>query len=1077
MTTVSSKSLVRVESTERVDEPDFTHLSRQVLDFHESIVGSVLAQNAVVKAGWDLVTLSTTDLRIERNDGFFIGPESGVTDGIHNVGVTSSSAVFDFGGTNSVVSFAGLGVGAYHIYIYHRFFKANQQVRVKFNNTTQQEFTDTFEVRFEASWFSEILPVATSPPVDRVRIATVDWDGSDLATSVITRTLPLLFEGQAVTGGSILPHVGSGFTGTDPLVDFNRSSDRIANGLVDLAGFTNAALKCIEEVKSQEFPSWFTKPRHGMALDAVLPVTYTIGQGTVDSVGMFNADGTTIVSGDTHYNVDTAIDAAIAAATADATVQVVILFKPGLYYTNSDHVFPRDGGVLNWTIKGPSRTGVRFYLGATGQLIFPHAGSGDAASIEFIDITLQGTSGPFIEYEGTGSHQGGTKSANRYHFSRVNFGSVLGFTTIQPVPLTAETGVDASWFFEDCDFELGGTMRLAGREIVINGGNYGPVVLTNAEGTMDSRVSVSNCVLVSIESQNDVYEDFKFSSCRIGSIVMDSAGSAVTVDDCTFPEEIPAQGSYRIQIIDAGDLVVSNSIFEQLQSDPTTFIYTEGDGVFVDQCRFLRKSATTFPGTYAVDAVGTDKDRSVVRSCYLDAACTNGFRGVDVYDTTVEADNTAGLTGIIFDHDLTGTRKPYLEGLKVESVTSHGAHLARDFFWIKDSTFTIPQSIPGIWELVHDTGVDVEVLLDGVTFETTPALEVEIRNDIGTLTTWGVTLRNVTCKSDLTISTSETDPAGRWNLDDVRVNKTLALTTNSVAFQTLNANLNKVVAPRVEIDGSFTNVYIDQCFIGFKSEPSNGLVIIQQSNSPCGHCVITNSVFSEVESRTQVSVTVGVHGTVTGAINDSSCISITHSGADRFHTVVIRDNVILSLLQAFDSVLVEAASLVEIDGNTVHALYTAGQSAQAIFKVECDRVTLRNNDIISQGSGGTFDAPRILHVTQFTNFNPTIIKVESNAYRMISARHINAEGLVKVTDLAVFVVCLFSFNNNTLFMTAQSAATLIWDDAIAAVNCKNAAIGNILHDTGAFLVPAVGALPGMSLGFAAATSVNISNAG
>jgi hypothetical protein len=1076
---VDGKDLVRVEATERVDEPDFTALSRQVLRYHESVVGSLIAQRAVVSAGWALVTLSPTDIRVERQDGIFVGPESGTTDGITNVGVTSSSAVFDYGGTDQVVTFSGLPVGSYHVYVYQRFTKADPQVRIKFDVTTQTEFKDTFEVRYRAAWFAEILPIATVPADDRVRIATVDWDGSDLATSTISRTLPLLYEGQAVTGGSAVPHTPSGFTGTSPLVDFSRSTDRISNGSKTFAEFANAALKCIEEIKSQHIPEWYAIPSRGKALDSVLPVTYTIGEGTPHCVGMFNGLSTPVnIGGQDYYDVSNALDTAVTAALVDSPSAAVILLKPGHYYLNQDISLPKEFGIRHWSIVGSGSGATTLYVDTAGLFEVGHDGvATDTASIEFGRMTVvHATGGTLLNHEGSD-----TTNSDEYTFRDLQyFGDPSNFV-VTPKVGAPNPGDNSVWLFDRCDLDAG-RVQVTASQLTVLGGRMASLEMSSGPGTLSREVNIQNAVLVALDSQNDAY-DIRVEGCDVGNIdAVDSAGTLVRVEGCRFPAELAQSGSSeRINILDCEMLHVSGCTFEQTDAAPATFIRTESNGVVVEDCHFFRAGATTFPGTWAVQCIGTDKDRSQIRGCYLNSAVENGFQGADVIDCTVEI-NQSGLTGTVFGHDTTGfpSRKFRILGTTVKQSAGLATHLARDFLQIKDCLFTIPNSIPGEFEILQETGFTVEIDIESTKFDVGTLGQVILEEGLGTFPNWSVRLNEVEVTDSLTIENNNPNPSGLWLLDDVTLGSgVLSCLTNGVPSQTLNVTLSRCSAPKIEVLASMANLSIDGCAVGYVASPDNGLQIEQRSTSPSesGIAYVRDCIFGETDPRYRSSNVPGIWGTSSGAISGNSAISLTNISTGRFRSVYVSGCAVSSLMAGYGAIVIESSGEASVTDCDIYVTYTSGQSTQAVMDITADRIQVSNNQIVCEGSGGVFDAPRALHGRQGFGFSVAAVVMASNTIHHVSTRIPTGLGLVEYTPAGGIVSAQFLMNGNSLTIAAQDAASQLWVDAIAAGVCRHVASSNSLYDSNGFLTVAAGALPNMSAGFGAATSVNANNAG
>ena len=359
-----TKKLLRVESGERIDEPDFTHISRQNLEFFESVVGTLHGSASVV-AGFTCASAGAapdTVVRVSRTStGAIIIPEQGHAGGLHSAGDVCNSYLLDTdsGGSNSVdLDLAGQPNTDHHIYVqFSQFAAIDQDPRVFWNATTQQEFTKSApapNTRFAATWSLLSREYTVAAPANSVRVGTVRLAGGVI--SQIFQTQQRLYEGCAASplGSAITTTAPSSLVSPTFLPDFSRSDDRSANGSTNFAQFANAALKSIEEIKSGYHGKWYRKPPQGLSLDAAQTVTVTVG--TPEHPGNFTA---TTQDGSGYWIIDTALSSALAAATSlHASAPVHVHIKAGKYIMGAVTTFQArdltlsgsgDATVIRWT--------------------------------------------------------------------------------------------------------------------------------------------------------------------------------------------------------------------------------------------------------------------------------------------------------------------------------------------------------------------------------------------------------------------------------------------------------------------------------------------------------------------------------------------------------------------------------------------------------------------------------------------------------------------------------------------------------------------------------------------------------
>ena len=350
--------MVRVEGGERVDIGDFEALIRQSFSGDASVIGTIVA-NAALLDGFDATVAAATTLRITRNAGAFIAPFLVPANHLYNSGAIVSSVLNDDAGAVSIdLALGPLVNDWYHVYVTLSLVNADNLERVFWNPTTSVEYKQNIDTRWVLTWALDTALAAGAAPPNSVRVATINWDGT-LTAAKIYATKQMMFEGNGVPGGTGATVPAPVSFDHSLLADFSRSDDRSANGAGDLTTFANAVLKCIEEVKDPVNGKWWAKPDNQTSLQSVRTHHFSVGYPA--RPGNFNA---TVTAGpNARWDITTAL-ASLSTVAAALGGPVTVVLRPGEYYVSAAVVF---NSAIRITGMGQEQVTVEFSLAGIWQ--------------------------------------------------------------------------------------------------------------------------------------------------------------------------------------------------------------------------------------------------------------------------------------------------------------------------------------------------------------------------------------------------------------------------------------------------------------------------------------------------------------------------------------------------------------------------------------------------------------------------------------------------------------------------------------------------------------------------------------
>ena len=671
------KKLVRWESQERVDVPDVSQVVRSVVDYHESIVGSLFSHAAII-SDWKVSKNSGTTIKVERlAGGALISPEMGGSDSIHGESQTAYSVLLDTGSTSKTYDMSTHGANAHHtVWVETKFVASTSDTRVKWSHATDSEYLDTFNTRYELTWAIHVL-TSEQPPTyaSWVRVGTVFWDGNVLDDSKIYQSGQMLFEGLAhgadPTDGTS-GHLASteAITAlaykTFPLPDFTRSSDRWTYGAKDMGMFCHMVLKKIEELQdSTGLTPWWDKPLN--SLNNLFGGGISIGTGQDANKGKYNATPV-VVGGETYYDLTSALKSAItfcgmnlSTPNGDESAHIHIL--PGKYVITS-----RVMAFLhkNLTITGSGRDSTQIYTmsssitGAAASIQqgiwINHPSSGSMKCLDMRDI----------QWISDNANGGGSKSPVTYTLQYINaFGFMAGdppastgaasfkFTNVDHHPGSTPdstllfvdhddsiftgltTGVNTQWEFSNCSFtHYGGVFLSSATDVrMINCNPIGTCYI----GTNDASASASHDTYVSKLHIAGCHEGSIFAAgerkqvfvdgCQLSNLSI-SAGDETVVRGCNF-RHVNGQSKTRTT---AG---ASINAYTRLLIDSYTAVGNPDAHIEIDSCKF--------------QPAGLTSTLSVV-SKYSECRISNCFFGT----SKGEADATPDTKNIVIGEILDG---------------------------------------------------------------------------------------------------------------------------------------------------------------------------------------------------------------------------------------------------------------------------------------------------------------------------------------------------------------------------------------------------------------------------------------
>lgn len=295
--------IVRFDSQERVDLPDMTQVSFLVLgEFRRTLRTLVLGEEAMyVVRGFAIepagVPDATVTIKLD-NAGtlgaMILSENTGSVEYGQLVG-NKDAAGNPEGASQQILDFTGQPTGTYSIEVRFVYSDSANDNRAFWNETTNTEFISATDTRHKPVWQAQyVLGAGTGG--EWLKLGEVVWGGSTVTAGNITDLRPFLFEGTAGT-------FDGADQATDGRPDFNRSSDRAANGLFSIAENIRGLWRQIQDIKGPDasgnyngyarvygpidpaasgVPATQTK-----TLRSVDTVTYTVGDG-VGSFGDFN---------------------------------------------------------------------------------------------------------------------------------------------------------------------------------------------------------------------------------------------------------------------------------------------------------------------------------------------------------------------------------------------------------------------------------------------------------------------------------------------------------------------------------------------------------------------------------------------------------------------------------------------------------------------------------------------------------------------------------------------------------------------------------------------------------------------
>jgi hypothetical protein len=1090
----SGKDLVRTEPTERVDQPDFEHITRAVLDYHQSIAGSVITENAIVSAGWDLSIIGTSQIKIERNDGVLIGPEIGSTDSVHGVDLGGRRIIKKFCGSDQIVDFAGKSVGNYHLYVYQSFVPSKYAKRIKF--VSGVEVPDSFNTRFEPAYYAQILPVTTSPGDDRVRIATVEWDGVQLLTSHIHLTMQLLFEGMAVPNGSAEEFLAEGFTGATPLEDFSRDPDRVANGSQDLGEFCNAVLKSIEEVKSKVFPEWYKEIPH--SLDSVGSATYTIGQGTAGSVGDFNATEVSSSGTYTYYRIDVALTQCIAQCVSDGVKHAHIHFKPGIYSLDSDVPIPRDGAQFSWTLSGASMesTFIRF----KASLVLDHDGSASLAShVEFRDFEISSQIGStaMIQFAGPA-----TSYESRFSFKRIN-GQALTLANVVWGPKfpVVQLGAQTKWYFDEVNtrgkYDLASATTVDIRDSTLGHVDVGNIVAPIGD-TPYVRVTDSNMQSLTVMS-GDEFRFVEIDGCGFSNIEIRDCTNVI-ISGCNSDEFICSNSSgtrsYRIWIEDVDTTVISDCTIHNA-STPSVYgvavgALTTGQTALVQNCKFPASVTPTPNGLACVWANNVITSNVIVKDCHAESWGESIYKGPMVDGGSIYHHKT-GLTNTNFIEGVgTNVGRPSVKNLEIiaESSLLDVDWMFRDVDKVEGCKITVPRSNEGNYQIGWSgVGPTFQIDIADTDFILNDAEVFDIRPPTPAVAPKRpvVRMRDVTISGGVTIAQFLVASSGsKVHLESVKVDGAIAifdLLTSSDVDGGIIVTMKDVDCTFCNINASVDIVEIDGCvFEGTDLTSAVGLAItrVAVNAAPAigvgGHCTVKNCTFLQ-----------GLPWFASGAKNpellsnsasarQGPAIQIGsddpgESGEKSFYTVKVEECTIHCLVQdtttPFPAIIILSEYWVELFDNFIDLNLESSSTGMPLCYLVAASHRIKGNTFDIEGISGS---PYVLQVGLLGLYSSSpaslnaeaIAEVDDNSFMIRNTQL----GLTLVQHFAnassVSGVIMESFQNNKLMTGTTGAGVTVWAEAGSSSPSKlGLAHGNIFFDRNANLAVVAGVLPGI----------------
>lgn len=265
-------------SNERVDQADVDAISDLSIAEFARNNADLLAPAPALASGFFFTIDTATSLRLDR--GAAIVPQAG---GLAHGQLTSE------GVAQQPVSFLGLAIATYKVWIRFTYAAGERQNRVVWDADLAAEKIVSVDTRAVAGWDARVAEITPGP--EWVALWSVAWDGSSLATSVITDIRPRLFEGagegadytNAVHTQNITSdHHSTWGAGND------RDHDRGRYGVSDMQTFVQAVIQKFDEIQGGVFGTnplthgmrWWSEPATG-SLNDMVPLSGTAVSGAI----------------------------------------------------------------------------------------------------------------------------------------------------------------------------------------------------------------------------------------------------------------------------------------------------------------------------------------------------------------------------------------------------------------------------------------------------------------------------------------------------------------------------------------------------------------------------------------------------------------------------------------------------------------------------------------------------------------------------------------------------------------------------------------------------------------------------
>jgi hypothetical protein len=661
MTGPQDKELLRVQDQERVDTPDFQHLQRQVLYWHESIA-ALLSSESLIR-GFELSVVSPTSVRVTPNtageNGVIIVPEFGGDNSTApRDGGTSYSAVVDLNSTAKDKSLSTYATGQFlHVYAAAVWNATKLDQRAFWVPPAGPEAVNSINTRFVLEWQLTIVAHHQPPPARSVRIGTIWWSGS-LTAPDLYQSAQMLFEGSAVEGGSAV-EVPSGGTppfagfwqdndGTIP--DFDRSDNRWANGSKSFAEFARMVLRETQEIKSQSrvlTPKHWEKPPYGLSLRAAQGSTFTIGEGTKLSEGNQNGIADALNPG--YRNIGPALTFLIAAAVTEGMTDVCIKLKPGRYSVTSVITIP---GTMRFELHGCGPLATELKITDNGKIrVETDASTEASAGLSICGMSLWGTTGDNM-LEVQSSNIG---NETTYRFSDLMVVHTAGAAWLRQTQEGRGTRLHIHNVRSDDDSII---RFLSCAEIVASHSTLGHIYFENTTGTIEKQALVYGSHINSFRCDTEI-GDILFNGCTIHHInvcesaVLSIVGSSFILNG-TLEDALGVVDTSLLATNITG-VSIAASIFRSSDSVTNCVACFDACGrVGISTSAFIAvlPTATAVP-TYGIRAINmpdipTLGERASIRNCFLSSPGETWIDGFSVEECRFTSESaTLGQTTMI----------------------------------------------------------------------------------------------------------------------------------------------------------------------------------------------------------------------------------------------------------------------------------------------------------------------------------------------------------------------------------------------------------------------------------------------